>query len=170
MTQRPDLAPRPFDDPQPVTFRVLVADDDEWTRNLLRSYLTGEGVEVEMARNGKEAMVRFLQTQPAVVFLDVEMPGSTGLEVLALIREQHPETAVIITTAYGSEDVVVKALRRGADDYLRKPFDRGDLQAVLDRTLAKLLLTRQNAELRKRVMAHQRHIDGELARAARVVA
>lgn len=61
-------------------------------------------------------------------------------------------------------------LRRGADDYLRKPFDRGDLQAVLDRTIAKLLLTRQNAELRERVMAHQRHIDGELAQAARVVA
>lgn len=170
MTHLPDLLPLPFNDPQPVTFRVLVADDDEWTRNLLRTYLTSEGVDVEMARNGKEAMVRFLHTQPDVVFLDVEMPGSTGLEVLALIREQHPDTSVIITTAYGSEDVVVKALRRGAGDYLRKPFDRGDLQAVLDRTIAKLLLTRQNAELRERVMAHQRHIDGELAQAARVVA
>lgn len=169
MTRPLDVATALIEDAQPVTFRVLVADDDEWTRNLLRSYLESEGVEVEMVRSGVEAIARLL-SRPDIVFLDVEMPGRTGLDVLGQIREQQLDTAVIITTAYGSEDVVVRAMRQGADDYLRKPFDRGDLQAVLDRTIARLLLSRQNAALRMRVMEHQRHIDAELTRAAEVVA
>jgi serine phosphatase RsbU (regulator of sigma subunit) len=160
----------PLDGTPAQTFRVLIADDDEWTRNLLRSYLVHEGVEVDTVRNGREAMTSFLQTRPDIVFLDVEMPGSTGLDVLARIREEQAETAVIITTAYGSEDVVVKALRRGADDYLRKPFERSDFQAVLDRTTARMLLRRQNAALRARVLDHQHRIEHELARAAQVVA
>lgn len=154
---------------EPVTFRVLVADDDEWTRHLLRNYLVNEGVDVQTVRNGEEAAERFLDQRPDIVFLDVEMPGRSGLDVLALIREQPVDTAVVITTAYGTDRVVATALRRGADDYLRKPFDRGDLQAVLDRTMARLLLTRQNAALRARLQDHQRRLDEELARAAAVV-
>jgi serine phosphatase RsbU (regulator of sigma subunit) len=160
----------PLDGSPLQTIRVLIADDDEWTRNLLRSYLVQEGVVVDMVRNGKEATASFLQMRPDIVFLDVEMPGSTGLDVLARIREEQAETAVIITTAYGSEDVVVKALRRGADDYLRKPFERSDFQAVLDRTTARMMLRRQNAALRARVLEHQHRIEHELARAAQVVA
>lgn len=154
----------------PVTFRVLVADDDQWTRHVLRSYLATEGVEVETVHDGDEAAERFVALQPDIVFLDVEMPGRSGLDVLALIREHTLDTAVVITTAYGTDRVVATALRRGADDYLRKPFDRSELQAVLDRTMARLLLTRQNAALRARVLDHQRHIEEELTRAAAVVA
>ena len=164
------LPPLPLDDAEPITFRVLVADDDEWIRNLLRSYLSAEGVDVETVRNGDEAITRFCKVHPDIVFLDVEMPGSTGLDVLEMIRGQSFDTAVVITTAYGSEDTAITALRRGADDYLRKPFEREDLQMVLDRTIARLLLTRQNATLRAHLVEHQRRADEELARAAAVVA
>lgn len=155
--------------PEPVTLRALVADDDEWSRHLLRSYLLTEGVDVESAQTGDEAAERFLTMRPDIVFLDVEMPGRNGLDVLALIRQQTFETAVVITTAFGTDRLVATALRCGADDYLRKPFERSDLQAVLDRTIARLLLTRQNAALRAQVLEHQRQLDQELARAAAVV-
>lgn len=151
-------------------FRALVADDDGGVRDLLARFLTIEGVTVETAETGREALTRVREERPDIVLLDVAMPGRTGLDVLTHIRELGLQTAVIITTAYGTEDVVTEALRRGADDYLRKPFDRGDVLAVLDRTTARLLLRRQNDALRARIEEHQRYLETELARAAGVVA
>lgn len=112
--------PPDSEDP-PITFGVLVADDDESIRSLLARYLANEGLTVETANSGREALARLREHPPDIVFLDVDMPGKTGLEVLAFIRDHGLPTAVIITTAYGTEDVVAEALRRGADDYLRKP-------------------------------------------------
>lgn len=148
---------------------VLVADDDDGVRGLLCAYLEAEGLSVESVSTGRDALTQVGSGSFDVVFLDVEMPGQTGLEVLAAIREQRLHTAVVITTAYGSEDVLAEALRRGADDYLRKPFDRADLQAILDRTTARLLLVRQNEALRLRLEQQQRHLENELAKAAQVV-
>ncbi len=148
---------------------MLVADDDEGIRELLRTYLSNEGFAVEMARTGAEALARLEGLPPDVVLLDVEMPGTRGLDVLAFIREHQLDTAVIITTAYGSEEIVAEALRGGADDYLRKPFDPNDLQAVVDRTTARLLLRRQNAALRSQIEDHKRYLEHELAKAAQVV-
>lgn len=153
----------------PVITRVLVADDDPGVRGLLTTYLEGEGLSVECVGGGRAALALLEQGNFDVVLLDVEMPGQGGLDVLAAIREQRIQAAVIITTAYGSEDVVAEALRRGADDYLRKPFEQADLQAVIDRTIARVLLVRQNAALRLRLEQHQRHLEEEVARAAQVI-
>lgn len=149
---------------------VLIADDDPSLRELLAQYLQAEGLAITQAGSGRAALARIHESPPDLVFLDVEMPGKTGLDVLAAIREIHVDAAVIITTAYGSEDIVAEALRRGADDYLRKPFDRADVQAVVDRTTARLLLTRQNRALRERLAEHRRELEQEVARAAQVVA
>lgn len=151
-------------------FRVLVADDDDGIRNLLTRLLETEGYEVQAVANGRDAISRLRECATDIVLLDVEMPGTTGLDVLGFIREHSLHTAVIISTAYGTEDVAAEALRRGADDYLRKPFDRSDVLAVLDRTMARLLLSRQNALLRERIAEHQRQVDADLVRAAKVVA
>lgn len=165
--------PAALDDSGPVDvlpFRVLVADDDGGIRDLLARFLGVEGFIVETAETGGQALARIREERPDIVLLDVAMPGSTGLDVLTQIREHGLQTAVIISTAYGTEDVVAEALRRGADDYLRKPFDRADVIAVLDRTTARLLLRRQNAALRQRIEEHRRSLEAELARAACVVA
>jgi sigma-B regulation protein RsbU (phosphoserine phosphatase) len=161
-----------FDDAQfgAAPFRVLVADDDPGLRGLLTSYLAAEGVEVETVASGREAIDRLREAPPDILFLDVAMPGKSGLDVLAVIREHQVDAAVIITTAYGSEEVAVESLRRGADDYLRKPFDQGDVRVVLDRTMARLLLSRQNVTLRQHLAEQKRQLDQELARAAQVVA
>ena len=76
--------------------------------------------------------------------------------------------AVILTTAYSSEQVAIAALRHGADDYLRKPFDRGEFQAALDRTLSRLTMSRQIKQLRKELEKKQVQLAEELARAAAV--
>jgi phosphoserine phosphatase RsbU/P len=162
------VVPEPVSEPAVAT--ALVADDDESLQGLLGRYLEAEGLTVSTARTGREAIARIREAPPDLVFLDVEMPGKTGLDVLAAMREQRLDAAVIITTAYGSEEIVAEALRRGADDYLSKPFDHSDVQTVLDRTTARLLLRRQNAALRERIADHQRQLEDEVARAVQVVA
>ena len=80
------------------------------------------------------------------------------------------DLAVILMTAFGSESVAIDALRRGADDYLRKPFDRQDFEGVLERTVSRLVLRRQNAALQQQLEAQRRELAAELARAGRVQA
>jgi DNA-binding response OmpR family regulator len=92
------------------------------------------------------------------VLLDVSMPGMDGLEVLERVREQQLDIAVIMSTAFGSKRVAIDALRKGADDYLRKPFEPTELRAVVDRTASRLFLRRENAAL-QRQLVHDRVCD-----------
>ncbi|HET7768000.1 MAG TPA: response regulator [Chloroflexota bacterium] len=103
---------------------------------------------------------------PDLLFLDVSMPTMGGLDVLARVRAQRLDAAVIIVTAHGSEGVAIDAMRRGADDYLRKPFTRDEFLGVLERTVSRLDLRRQNAALRGQLDERRRQLEAELARAA----
>lgn len=150
--------------------RVLVIDDDAEIHRLLRARLEARGCTVSAASSGEEGLTRLREVHPDVVFLDVAMSGMTGIDVLDFIRSQRLDVAVILTTAYSSEQVAIAALRHGADDYLRKPFDRGEFQAALDRTLARLTMSRQIRELRQELETKQRQLAAELARAAAVQA
>lgn len=141
--------------------RILIIDDDSDMADLLDARLAASGFITCTAPNGADGLQRIQDFQPDIVFLDVSMAGMNGLEVLARIRAQELDMSVIMTTAYGSERVAVEALRSGADDYLRKPFDRHDFQAVLERTITRLARARHNAELRRRLAS-------ELARAAEI--
>ena len=118
------------------------------------------------ASSGEEGLTRIREVNPDLVFLDVAMSGMTGIDVLDFVRSQRLDVAVILTTAYSSEQVAIAALRHGADDYLRKPFDRGEFQATLDRTLARLTMSRQIKTLRKELERKQAQLAEELARAA----
>lgn len=148
--------------------RVLVIDDDPEIHRLLRARLEARGYEVTDADSGEEGIIRLRESHPDLVFLDVAMSGMTGIDVLDFIRSQRLDVAVILTTAYSSEQVAIAALRHGADDYLRKPFDRGEFQAALDRTLARLTMSRQIKQLRKELEKKQHQLSEELARAAAV--
>lgn len=147
---------------------VLVVDDDEDMHRLLRSRLEARGHTVESADSGEQALMRLSEINPDLIFLDLAMSGLTGLDVLDILRARGLDIAIILTTAFGSEQVAVEALRRGADDYLRKPFDRTEFQAVLDRTLRRLELSRQNALLQQQLDEKGRQLAAELARAAEV--
>jgi len=149
---------------------VLVVDDDADVRQLLAIRLRGQGYEVDTAADGDEALLRVAAGQPDLIFLDISMPGRDGLAVLAELRRAELDLAVVMTTAFGSEAVAIEALRRGADDYLRKPFESAELQAVLARTVERLELGRQNAALRRQLDEQRRQLEAELARAARIQA
>lgn len=143
--------------------RMLVVDDDEDVRILLGAHLEQLGYAVSDVPDGESALQWLEQNLVDVVFLDLSMTGVDGLEVLKHIRERGFDVAVILTTAHGSEDIAIEALRIGADDYLRKPFSRHDLLVVLDRATQKLSLFRNNVLLR-------RQLGVELSRAAEIQA
>jgi serine phosphatase RsbU (regulator of sigma subunit) len=148
--------------------KVLVIDDDQEIHRLLRARLEARGYHVTDASSGEEGVTKLRETNPDLIFLDVAMSGMTGIDVLDVIRSQRLDVAVILTTAYSSEQVAIAALRHGADDYLRKPFDRSEFQAALDRTLSRLTMSRQIKHLRKELEKKQVQLAEELARAAAV--
>ena len=145
------------------TLRVLVVDDDLFINRLVQLRLNRRGYEVASARDGQEALTAIQHSPPDLIFLDVSMPEVDGLSVLEAIRRERLDIAVVMMTAYGSESVAVEAMRQGADDYLPKPFDATDFDGVLERVVRRLLLTRQNALLRRR-------LEQEMADAASVQA
>lgn len=150
--------------------RILVVDDDADINRLLRARLNARGYKTETAGDGIEALAQIDAFDPDVVFLDVSMPGMNGLDVLDRVRQQGRDLAIVMTTAFGSEQVAIDALRRGADDYLRKPFEASEFQAVLERNVARLELRRQNAQLRAELDEQRRQLEAELKRAAEVQA
>src|SRR5687768_12353203 len=162
------LATAPDLPQQALIPRVLVIDDDPEIHRLLLARLEARGYEVSFASSGEEGLTRIREVNPDLMFLDVAMSGMTGIDVLDFVRSQHLDVAVILTTAYSSEQVAIAALRHGADDYLRKPFDRGEFQATLDRTLARLTMGRQIRLLRTELEKKQEELAREIARAAAV--
>lgn len=150
--------------------RLLVVDDDPVSNRLMQRRLEKLGYEVFSAADGREALEMLPRTAPDVLLLDISMPGVGGLDVLERIRERGLDVAVIMMTAYGTEEVAVEALRRGADDYLRKPLQQAEFEAVLERTVERLRLERQNRALRRQLDEKRRQLEAELSRAARVQA
>jgi sigma-B regulation protein RsbU (phosphoserine phosphatase) len=154
-----------------ANIRILVVDDDPQFRQVLAMWLKTRGYQVETAASGEEVLARFESgAPPDLMFLDVLLPGINGLQLLDLLREQVNDMAIILTTAFGSEPVAINALRRGADDYLPKPFDTREFQAVLQRMLDRLRLRRQNTVLRAQLDEKHRQLEAELSRAARIQA
>ncbi|WP_322496330.1 response regulator [Chloroflexus sp.] len=147
---------------------VLVVDDDPDMGRLLQLWLANAGYRVELTRNGFEALQRIAQGGIDVALIDILMPEISGIDVLDNVRQMGPEPAVIMTTAFGSEQIAVNAIRHGADDYLRKPIDRQELVVVIERTLAKLRLRRENAALQRRLDEKRRELEAEIKHAAQI--
>ncbi len=108
--------------------RILVVDDDPQIRRVLRVTLTGQGYEVDDAKNGEAALEKVRESRFDLVLLDMNMPGIDGLEACRAIREQS-EIAIIMLTVRDNESDAVAALDAGADDYVTKPFGTPELLA-----------------------------------------
>jgi phosphoserine phosphatase RsbU/P len=111
--------------------RVLIVDDQEVLRKLLSRFMTREGFEPIEAENGKRAVELYKVTNPAVVLSDIMMPEMDGIGLLRAIRALDPTAAVILMTGYGNEEVLLEALRGGAVNFFKKPFDFHEVLAVL---------------------------------------
>ncbi len=127
---------------------ILVADDEASMRELLRMLLESEGYEVLLASDGREALATFEREggRIDVVVQDVRMPGLDGLSLLAQLKERAPDVPVVIITAFSTWDNAVDAMRLGAFDYVRKPFDTDTIRSVVARALESRLYSALVAE------------------------
>ena len=111
--------------------RVLVADDEESIRWVLSKALAKMGLTVDLASNGNEALSLFRQNKYDLAVLDIKMPGVSGLDLLSRFLEERPAILVVIMTAESSMKNAVEAMKRGAYDYITKPFDLDALDAII---------------------------------------
>jgi two-component system nitrogen regulation response regulator GlnG len=118
------------------TARILIADDEDSLRWILEKGLRGAGHEVTSVKDGDAALRAFEADAFDLVFLDVRMPGTDGLTVLARLRERQADVLVVVMTAHGTMDTAIQAMQRGAYDYLAKPFDLDEVLLVAERALA----------------------------------
>lgn len=116
---------------------ILVVDDDPHSLDIVRTYLEAHGYVVATALDGKEALERLEEVRPAIVLLDVMMPGMDGWEVARLIKN-HPDFSsvrVVMLTARSDFTDKHEGLRAGADDYLVKPIKLEELEQRVERNL-----------------------------------
>jgi DNA-binding NtrC family response regulator len=130
---------------------VLVVDDDAAMREMVVSLLDEAGVHALPASSADEALERLGDFDFDAVLSDIRMPGRSGIELLAQIRELRPDTPVVLMTAFGSIDSAVEAMRAGAFDYVTKPFQRDALLLVLERGFERRALEEENRRLRRAV-------------------
>ncbi|HEX6693549.1 MAG TPA: sigma-54 dependent transcriptional regulator [Longimicrobiales bacterium] len=133
------------------SIRVLVVDDERAILETVEILLRGEGFAATVHQNGREAMARFDEIRPDVVLSDIRMPGFTGLDVLAAVRERDPEIPVILMTAQASLQSAMKAVNEGAYYYLQKPFSNDELVALCRRAADTRRLSRENKALKKEI-------------------
>jgi DNA-binding NtrC family response regulator len=131
--------------------RILVVDDELFVRELLLEFLSTQGYEVSLADSGEKA-VELMQTQPAdVVLVDLKMPGIDGIETLKQIKKIAPDVLAIIMTGYPTIESSIEALRRGAYDYVIKPFKLNDLKSSIEKALQEHKLKVDISQLKGRI-------------------
>ncbi|MBW2525272.1 MAG: sigma-54-dependent Fis family transcriptional regulator [Deltaproteobacteria bacterium] len=123
--------------------RILIADDDGNLRYSFQRMLDGRGYTFIEAADGREAVEQTRSERPDVVVMDVRMPMMSGLEAFEEIKSIDPAVPVIIMTAYGTTETAIEAMKRGAFDYILKPFEVEDMGALISRALQR---TRQHDE------------------------
>jgi bidirectional [NiFe] hydrogenase diaphorase subunit len=114
---------------------ILLVEDEAVMRESVRDWLTDVGYQVETAPDGEQALKTIGEQDFGLLILDLRLPGKDGLEVLQEARARHPQLKGVIITAYPSVETAVEALKRGAVDYLPKPFDLNQLEEIIRETL-----------------------------------
>jgi DNA-binding response OmpR family regulator len=117
--------------------KILIVDDEPLIRWSLQEALQGWGYEPIVAANASEAQERFIQFEPIAVLLDVNLPDSSGLDLLRAFKQQKPETVIIIVTGEVIVENIVAALRGGANDFIGKPINFPELEFALREGLAR---------------------------------
>jgi DNA-binding NtrC family response regulator len=130
---------------------VLVVDDDMTLCSGLRRSLTRGGHEVEVANSGSEALDKLSDGRFDVVLMDVHMPGQDGIETLGAMRERGHEQPVVIMSGQGSVEMAVRAVRRGALDFIEKPLRPSRVSVTVENALRYAKLSYENNSLRSRV-------------------
>ncbi len=136
---------------------VLIIDDEPGLRQTVSLILADEGYEVHTASDGEEGLARALEVQPDLILCDVRMPRLTGLEFLERYRGANGTAMVIVMTAYGGMEMAIQAMKKGAYDYIQKPFSPDQLVLTLKKAEERETLRREVTRLREEVGADRRY-------------
>jgi len=128
--------------------RILVIDDELSIRDALALVISGLGYEVAVAKNGSEAKELLRGGPYDLIFTDLRLPDTTGIDLLPLIKSETPNTEVIVMTAHGSLDIAIEAIKLGAFYYIEKPFTPHQVTALIERALQFEAIKRENRSLR----------------------
>jgi DNA-binding NtrC family response regulator len=132
--------------------RILVIDDEPSIRDALSLVISGLGYEVVVAKNGGEAK-ELLRGRPYdLIFTDLRLPDTTGIDLLALIKNDTPNAEVIVMTAHGSLDIAIEAIKLGSFYYIEKPFTPHQVTALIERALQFEAIKRENRTLKSALM------------------
>ncbi|WP_242371836.1 sigma-54-dependent transcriptional regulator [Anaeromyxobacter sp. SG26] len=137
-------------------FRILVVDDDRASRELLARILVARGHDVLALPDGKDALAALERGPVDLVVSDIRMADVDGLQLTDRMREAAPDTPVVLVTAFGNVEGAVEAIRRGAFDYISKPYDVDAIAVVVERALRQRALVLENRALRGQVRERYR--------------
>ncbi len=131
-------------------FRVLVIDDDPGVRDYMEALVSRQGYEVHAVGDGEQALDVLEKIQPDLITLDVVLPGMDGLQTLDKLKQRVPDVPVVMLSGHGQARNIVEAMRLGASDFLRKPFEVEELELAFQKALEKRALKQEVARLRGR--------------------
>jgi len=134
---------------------ILIIDDDDSLRRVMEYQLVQAGHRVEVAADGPAGLALFRRLRPGLVITDVQMPSMSGYQVLEAVKAEAPETLVIMVTAFATVEKAVEAMKKGAHDYLTKPFSRDALLMTVEKALAFRGLQQENLQLRRQLRAQE---------------
>ncbi len=146
-----------------VDFRkpsVLIVDDEDRIRQVCSKMLTNEGFDVAQAENAEVGLGMVAKRHYDIILLDLLMPGMSGLEALGHIRADHPDTVVIVITGYATLDHAVDAMKKGAFDFVSKPFSPQDLRLVVTKAIEHTRTLQDIANEKSRMRTMINHLAG----------
>ncbi|HXO85915.1 MAG TPA: sigma-54 dependent transcriptional regulator [Gemmatimonadales bacterium] len=149
------MSPAPANAPS-----ILVIDDEQGILDTLRILLKNEGFEVATAQGGKAGLEALKNSAPDIVLTDIRMPQVSGIEILAAVKEQDPETPVVLMTAQASLQSAIQAVNSGAFHYVQKPFSNDEIVALCRRAAEVRRLKSENKQLKQEI--RRREVSGKV--------
>ncbi len=129
--------------------KILVIDDEKNIGEVIKLLFEKENYEVETAQTGREGIEKIKNDFFDVIISDIKLPDTSGMEILKMAKEIHPEIPIIMITAYASTSTAIEAMKLGAEDYITKPFDIEELRIIVRRAYEKKKLEIENKKLQK---------------------
>src|SRR5690554_4696109 len=149
---------------------ILIIDDEDDIRELIAGILEDEGYEARQAHDADSGLNEIARRRPSLVFLDIWMQGSRldGLQLLDVFQSQHPDMPVVMISGHGNVETAVSAIRRGAYDYIEKPFKIDRLLLITQRAIEASKLRTEVADLKERTGGEESEIAGVSSAIAQV--
>ena len=129
----------------PEKLRIPIIDDEEVVCRSCERFLKEEGYDVRTAYNGRDGIILIEENNYDIVITDLKMPGMSGMEILEYVKDKYPDIQVIMITGYSTAANAEESVKKGAADYIQKPFAPSELLSVVIETSKKIRKTRQDS-------------------------